>query len=91
MKKLQDILRNAECDWTLDGQRMDDTEIDEAINQAAQAIEKDILGLIKDVPLDQPGDEDMDNISLQAHMIFRKGVNWQNDSLRLKLKEYLKP
>jgi len=56
--------------------------------QITQAIEKDILELIKDVPLDQPGDDDMDNISLKAYIIFRKGVNWQNAELRLKLEEY---
>jgi hypothetical protein len=95
MKKLQDILRNAECDWTLDGQRMDDTEIDEAINQAAQAIEKDILELIgweDNYRLYLVADTKKpveDNLA-QAINILR-ARNLLRSELRLKLKEYLKP
>lgn len=58
------------------------------LNEAKQAILSDLLEIIKDVPLEQPFDEDMDNITLQGHLIFRKGVNWQNERLREKVKRY---
>ena len=60
----------------------------QAYDQAETALNAYILGevmeLTKDVPIDQPFDEEMDTITLNAHQIFRKAVNWQNQELRNK-------
>ena len=58
-------------------------EVVEAENQAVEAILELFNKQVgKDLSIDQPFDDRLDNIEIQAYRIFRKGANWAKADIR---------
>ena len=82
------MTKHINIDKLLAKHQLEEGELTYALKQALYDLMLGIIG--SDLPLDQPGDDDMDNITLRGHLIFRKGANWLKEEQRQKLTNLFK-